>query len=67
MQVDPIQPTLKAPGTKRLKVNYDVSLSKCAFKFNLRRYNVAAARGEMRKNEGGGLHSSTFQLDLSGF
>ena len=37
MQVDPIKPTLKAPGTKRLKLKCDKSLSKFAFKFNLRR------------------------------
>ena len=39
MQVDPIKPTLKAPGTKRLKLKYDGLLSSFAFKFNLRRYN----------------------------
>ena len=39
MQVDPIKPTLKAPGTKRLKLKNDVPLSNFAFKFNLRRYN----------------------------
>jgi len=31
---------LKAPGTKRLKLKCDILLSTCAFKFNLRRYNV---------------------------
>jgi len=36
--VDPIKPTLKSPGTQRLKLKYDVPLSKIAFKFNLRRY-----------------------------
>ena len=40
MQVDPIKPTLKAPGTKRLKLKYDEPLSKFAFKFNLRRYSL---------------------------
>jgi len=39
VQVDPVKPTLKAPGTKRLKPKYDEPLSKFAFKFNLRRYN----------------------------
>jgi len=38
VQVDPIEPTLKAPGTKRLKLKYDVALSNFAFNFNLRRY-----------------------------
>jgi hypothetical protein len=41
VQVDPIKPTLKAPGTVRLKPNYDKLLSSFAFNFNLRRYNVA--------------------------
>ncbi len=40
VQVDPIKPTLKAPGTKRLKLKYDKLLSSFAFDFNLRRYNV---------------------------
>ena len=42
MQVDPVKPTLKALGTKRLrrlKLESDV-LSSFAFKFNLRRYSV---------------------------
>ena len=39
MQVDPIKPMLKAPGTKRLKLKYDEPLLRCAFKYNLRRYN----------------------------
>ena len=37
-QVDPIKPTLKAPGSKRLKLKYDELLSSFAFNFNLRRY-----------------------------
>ena len=39
MQVDPIRPKLKAPGTKPLKLQYDEPLSTFAFKFKLRRYN----------------------------
>ena len=35
MQVDPIKPTLKVPGTKLLKLKYDKLLSNFAFKFNL--------------------------------
>jgi len=38
MQVDPVKPKLKLPGTKRLKLNCGEPLSKMAFKFNLRRY-----------------------------
>ena len=37
MQVDPMKPTLKAPGIKLLEVKYDKPLSNFAFKFNLRR------------------------------
>ena len=40
VQVDPIKPVLKAPGTKRLKVNCDILLSNFAFKFNLRLYSA---------------------------
>ena len=38
VQVDPIKPKLKAPGTKRFKLKCDTLLSTSAFKFNLRRY-----------------------------
>ena len=44
MQVDPIKPKLKAPGTKRVKLNCDVLLSTSAFKFKLRRYTKAAMK-----------------------
>ena len=40
MQVDPIKPKLKPPGTKHLKLKKcDALLSSFAFRFNLRRYN----------------------------
>jgi hypothetical protein len=39
VQGDPIKPTLKSPGTKRLKLQYDGPLlSNSAFKATLRRY-----------------------------
>ena len=38
VQVDPMKPNLKPPGTKRLKLNCGILLSTYAFKFNLRRY-----------------------------
>jgi len=41
VQVDPIKPTLKPPGTKRLRLKYDEPLSNFAFKINLRRYTKA--------------------------
>jgi len=40
VQVGPIKPTLKAPGTKRLKLKCDGLLLSFAFKFNLRRYTM---------------------------
>jgi hypothetical protein len=38
VQLDPIKPKLKPPGTKRLKLKRDILLSIFAFKFNLRHY-----------------------------
>ena len=40
MQVDPIKPTLKAPGTERLKLEYEDLLSIFGVKSNLRRYTL---------------------------
>jgi hypothetical protein len=48
MQVDPIKPTLKAPGTKRLKLKYYSLPSSFAFKFNLRRYTKVEAHKTLR-------------------
>ena len=41
MQIDPIKPTLKAPGARCLKLKYDAPLENTAFKFKLRRYMKA--------------------------
>jgi len=38
VQVDPVKPMLKPPGTKHWKLKCDELLSSFAFKFNLRRY-----------------------------
>ena len=38
MQADPIRPMLKAPGTEHLKLKFDVLLSNCGLKFDLRQY-----------------------------
>jgi len=43
VQVDPIKPTLKAPGTERLKLKCDEPLLNFAFNFNLRRYDWVPA------------------------
>ena len=47
MQVNPIIPKLKLPGTKRLKLNCDVLLSTVAFTFKLRRYNPGNSGGPL--------------------
>ena len=44
MQVDPIKPKLKPPGTKHLKLQCDILVSTSAFKFNLRRC-ITGSRG----------------------
>ena len=49
MQVAGIKPTLKAPGTKRLKPTCDELLSNSAFIFNLRCYN--AVKRELERVE----------------
>jgi len=45
VQIDPVTPTLKAPGTKRLKPEHVELLSSFAFNSNLRRYIVASSQG----------------------
>jgi hypothetical protein len=42
VQVRPIKPMLKLPGTTRLKLGYEEPPSDSAFKFNLRRYTRAS-------------------------
>jgi len=51
VQLDPIKPKLKPPGTKRLKLAYDGLLSNFAFKFNLRRYTKDTLDMEKKLNE----------------
>jgi len=41
VQVQPMKPVLKAPGSMLLKLRYDGPLSKFAFRFNLRHYTPA--------------------------
>jgi len=38
VQVDPMKPKFKPPGTRRLKLKFDTLLSTSGLKFNLRRY-----------------------------
>ena len=74
MQVDPIKPKFKAPGTKQLKISNDGPLSNVAFNFNLHRYNTevalepaGGAQLAVDVTPGRGLHSSTSVLNLSRF
>ena len=54
MQIDPINPTLKAPGCKRF--NSNTLLSSIPFKFNLRPYILAEYTEALKeyKASGGG-------------
>ena len=53
MRVDPSKPTLKAPVSKSLKLQYEKLLSNVAFKVNLRRYTEEAdGRTEKARLEG---------------
>ena len=47
VQVGPIKPTLKPPGTKRLNVKCDKLLSNFAFQFKLRRYSLSREAGNL--------------------
>ena len=73
MQIDPIKPMLKPPGTKHLKLKCDILHSTFAFNFYLRRYSkgargegggggdsaaAAAAAAAARKSGGGGAAGS---------
>ena len=56
-QVDPIKPTLKPPGTHRLKRECDEPLSNFAFNFNLRGYTQGV------KSVAVGVHGWAVQVD----
>jgi len=51
VQVDPMKPMLKPPGTKHLKLKYDVRLSSFAFEFNLRRSSEGAGAGSEQDDD----------------
>jgi hypothetical protein len=70
VQVHPIKPMLKPPGTKHLRLKCDEQLSSFAFKFNSCRYTPAApatspAKCAWSTPTGRGLHSFPFPLNLS--
>ena len=47
VQVESMNPTLKAPGSERLKLECHMLLSTSAFKFNLRRYSAGLVAGKL--------------------
>jgi len=49
VQIDPIKPTLKAPGIKLLKLKCDDPRSNFAFTFNLRRYTQERSWRQLRR------------------
>ena len=51
VQVDPIKPTLKAPGIKLSKLKHGKLHSNFGFIFNLRRYNVAGGGAGIIRRE----------------
>ena len=69
MQLDPINPALKAPEMKRLKLEYDCPLSNFAFNINLRRYSAVdrVAFGKALAANGRGLQLVHFSAQLEPF
>jgi hypothetical protein len=63
VQVDPIKPTLKAPGTKRFKLTHDKLLSSFAFNFDLRRYNMVVHSGGKAGGFKNRAEEDTFDAD----
>jgi len=68
VQVEPIEPMLKPPGSKHLRLKCVKLLSSFAFKVNFRHYtmdNTALATVPEEVFTGRGLHSSAFLLNMS--
>ena len=52
VQLDPIEPILKAHGTNRLELQHEKMLSSFPFNFNLRRYNMGvSSRDNMPRDD----------------
>ena len=66
VQVDPMKPKLKPPGTKRLKLEYDGLLSNIGFKFSLRRYNEQWKHDPLIMNKWLGLQAGAYSRPLFG-
>jgi hypothetical protein len=74
VQVDPMTPMLKPPGTKHLKLIYDILLSNFALKFNAPLHHggqlvhlPSDAGGQGGRVGGRGSHSLTSELNLRTF
>jgi hypothetical protein len=50
VQLDPIKPKLKPPGTKRLKLKCDILLSTSAFNLNVRRYKQEEVKAKKMRD-----------------
>ena len=59
VQADPFKSTLKAPGIKRLKLEYGELLSSFAFKYNLRWYTVVGDNRDDRCADSNGAGKTT--------
>ena len=64
VQVGPIKPKLKPPGTKHLKLKCDILVSTSAVKFNLRRYNMDSY-GDYGVGDGGAGASAGVDLPFA--
>jgi len=67
VQVDPVKPTLKAPGIKRLILKHDKLHSSFAFKSNLRRYTEVEERLKELGRENAALRSNLAGTEEAGF
>ena len=63
MQVDPIQPTLKAPVSESLKLRCDELLSNVAFKFIFRRYSEDGQLMHANSSSSSALNGRVVQVD----
>jgi hypothetical protein len=65
LQVDPMKSTLKAPRSKRLKLEHEKLLSNFAFNFNLRRYAVGRKMAANMLNTTLNTTLADLQLDVA--
>ena len=65
VQVEPINPRLKASGTTHLKLQYDEPPSNIAFRFNFRRYTLGVERDDWLQASSVVKHDSSAQRVLT--